>query len=133
MNGTIEEYQTKPKALTGLEMEQLHKELLSEIGSDADGQELYEELLETAVRYAAIRAGWSLLSPKERTEQDPGRTSCHNSVITYLNMLARYERQQGKEAAWREQLGYEEDDPNNRKAMGDFACYLAFVNALLAR
>ena len=30
-------------------------------------------------------------------------------------------------------LGYEEDNPYNRKAIGDFACYLAFVNGINAR
>lgn len=47
-------------------------------------------------------------------------------------MLARYLKQQGKTAAWRDELGYEEDDPYNRKAIGDFACYLAFVNGINA-
>ena len=48
-------------------------------------------------------------------------------------MLARYLKQQGKVAAWRDALGYEEDDQYNRKAIGDFACYLAFVNGINAR
>lgn len=61
------------------------------------------------------------------------RTSCHNSVIIHFNMLARYLKKNGKAAVWRDELGYEEDDSYNRKAIGDFACYLAFVNGINAR
>ena len=100
--------------------------------TNKDALEMYDELLEVATRYAAIRANWPLLSRDEKNEQDSGRTSCHNSVITHFNMLARYLKQQGKTAAWRDELGYEEDDPYNRKAIGDFACYLAFVNGINA-
>lgn len=54
-------------------------------------------------------------------------------MITHFNMLARYLKQQGKAAPWRDALGYEKDEPCNRKAIGDFACYLAFVNGINAR
>ena len=114
-------------------MQTIHAEMLVEIGVDKDALELYDELLEVATRYAAIRANWLLLSREEKNEQDPGRTSCHNSVITHVNMLARYLKQQGKSATWRDELGYEEDNPYNRKAIGDFACYLVFVNGVNAR
>ena len=105
----------------------IHAEMLAELGADMEALELYNELMKVATRYAAIRANWLLLSREEKNEQDSGRTSCHNSVIIHFNMLARYLKQQGNTAAWRDKLGYEEDDPYNRKAIGDFACYLAFV------
>ena len=107
--------------------------MLAEIGSDVETLELYDELMKVITRYAAIRANWLLLSREEKNEQDSGRTSCHNSVIIHFNMLARYLKQQGNTTAWRDKLGYEEDDPYNRKAIGDFACYLAFVNGINAR
>ena len=106
--------------------------MIAEIGTDVDALELYNELIKIATRYATFRANWPLLSRDEKNEQDSGRTSCHNSVIIHFNMLARYLKQQGKTAAWRDELGYEEDDPYNRKAIGDFACYLAFVNGINA-
>ena len=127
------DYLTAPKALSTDEMQSIHEEIIREIGSDADGTELYEELMNVAIRYASIRAGWPLLSREEKMETDSRRTSCHNSVITHFNMLARYLKQQGKNAAWRDRLGYEEDDPYNRKTIGDFACYLVFVNGVNAR
>ncbi len=130
---TYEEYLKQPKAITFGKMQIFHAEMLAEIGADTEALELYDELMKVATRYAAIRANWLLLSREEKSEQDSGRTSCHNSVITHFNMLARYLKQQGKAAAWRDKLGYEEDDLYNRKAVGDFACYLAFVNGINAR
>ena len=130
---TYEEYLKQPKAITFGKMQIFHAEMLAEIGADTEALELYDELMKVATRYAAIRANWLLLSREEKSEQDSGRTSCHNSVITHFKMLARYLKQQGKAAAWRDELGYEEDDLYNRKAVGDFACYLAFVNGINAR
>lgn len=130
---TYEEYLKQSKAITFEKMQTIHTEMLAEIGADVEALELYNELMKVAARYATIRANWLLLSREEKNEQDSGRTSCHNSVITHFNMLARYLKQQGKTAAWRDELGYEEDDPYNRKAIGDFACYLAFVNGVNAR
>lgn len=130
---TYEEYTKLPKALSFEKMQTIHKQIVSEVGNDSDALELYDDLIKVATRYAAIRANWSLMSREEKMEQDPGRTSCHNSVITHFNMIARYLKQRGKIAAWRDELGYEEDDSYNRKAIGDFACYLAFVNGINAR
>lgn len=130
---TYEEYLKRPKAITFAKMQTIHTEMIAEIGTDVDALELYDELIKIATRYATIRANWLLLSCEEKNEQDSGRTSCHNSVIIHFNMLARYLKQQGRTAAWRDELGYEEDDPNNRKAIGDFACYFAFVNGINAR
>ena len=123
-----EEYLKQPKAIIFEKMQTIHTEMIAEIGTDADALELYDELMKVATRYAAIRANWLLFSREEKNEQDFGRTSCHNSVITHFNMLGRYLNQQGKAAVWRDELGYEEDDLYNRKAIGDFACYLAFVD-----
>ena len=132
MTCTYEEYLKQPKAITFEKMQMIHAEMLAEIGAGMEALELYDELIKVATRYAAIRANWLLLSREEKNEQDSGRTSCHNSVITHFNMMARYLKQQGKAAAWRDELGYEEDNPYNRKAIGDFACYLAFVNGINA-
>ena len=114
---TYEEYLKQSKAITFEKMQTIHTEMIAEIGTDVDALELYDELIKIATRYAAIRANWLLLSREKKNEQDSGRTSCHNSVIIHFNMLARYLKQQGRTAAWRDELGYEEDDPYNRKAI----------------
>ena len=103
---TYEEYLKRPKAITFAKMQTIHTEMIAEIGTDVDALELYDELIKIATRYATIRANWLLLSREEKNEQDSGRTSCHNSVIIHFNMLARYLKQQGRTAAWRDELGY---------------------------
>lgn len=130
---TYEEYIKLPKAQPFEQMQAIHKQIVLEVGNDPDALGLYDDFIKVATRYAAIRANWLLLSREEKLNQDSGRTSCHDSVITHLNMLARYLKQQGKTAAWRDELGYEEDGSYNRKAIGDFACYLVFVNSINAR
>ncbi len=74
-----------------------------------------------------------LWSTEKKLEEDPNRTSCHNSLIIKFNQLARYLKMQGNSASWRDELGYEEDDPYNRKRIGDFACYIVFLNSIHAR
>ena len=76
------------------------------------------ELLRAAVAYARIRADWYFLSIEERRERDAARTSAHNAFIDCCNALARYQRQNGQDPAWRDALG------DDRKVIGDFACKL---------
>ena len=54
-------------------------------------------------------------------------------LIIKINQLARYLKMQGEAAAWRDVLGQEDENPYCRKRIGDFACYLVWVNSLLAR
>lgn len=130
---TYEEYQKQPRALTFEKMQELHQELLAEIANDSEAEEIYEEMMEKAEYYAIIRAKWMRMSREEKMEKDSLRTSAHDSVITHFNMLARYLRMQGKKAAWRDFLGDEKADPYVRKTIGDFACYLIFIDSVNAR
>lgn len=130
---TYEGYLTTPKALTIEQMHALHQEILEEIKTDPDAEEIYEELIDKAVAYAQMRAEWNHMSREQKMDRDPLRTAKHDSLITHFNMLARYLQQQGKNAGWREQLGDEKEDGYNRKRIGDFGCYLVFINAVNAR
>jgi len=130
---TYKEYLNAECSMTLEEMQSLHGHMIADIGTDADAIEIYNELAAAAARYAGIRAGWLLLGRQEKMELDPSRTSCHDSVIIKFNMLARYLKTQGKEAGWRGRLGDEKENPYARKRIGDFACYISFVNSLNAR
>ena len=130
---TFKNYLDEPYALSFDQMQSLHQEMLDEIGNDPDAEELYADLVRVATKYAAIRASWQQMSREDKMDKDPLRTSNHNSVITHFNMLARYLRMQGKKAEWRERLGYEEDNKYYRKTIGDFGCYIVFVNSICAR
>lgn len=130
---TYNEYLEKPKAISIEQMQDLHRQILEEVGEDWDAKELYEELVQTATRYAEFRGKWLVISRDERMSIDSSRTACHNSMIVKFNMLARYLRMNGHKALWRDTLGYEEDDKYCRKTIGDFACYIVFINSINAR
>ena len=127
------EYLEKPLSLTLGMMEEVHKEILKGIEGDADALELYEDLIQKATQYAGIRAQWLLMDRITKIENDDSRTSCHNSLIVKFDVLARYLKNKGKDTVWRDILGYEKTNRVNRKRIGDFACYLVFVNSLNAR
>ena len=133
MFSKYEEYLPMDKSLTLEEMGDIHNQMMLSIGNDPDALELYEELIETANRYSIFRANWCIWSAEEKLDKDPGRTACHNSLIVKFNQLARYQKMQGMNISWRDILGYEEDDRYNRKRLGDFACYIVFVNSICAR
>ncbi|MGE9882551.1 hypothetical protein [Blautia obeum] len=130
---TFENYLNEPYSLRFEQMQDLHRELLEEIGSDNNAFELYSDLVSIATKYAAIRAGWQQMTREDKMDKDSLRSSYHNSVIVHFNMLARYLRMQGKEAQWRDLLGYEEDNKYYRKTIGDFGCYIVFVNSICSR
>lgn len=93
--------------------------------NDADILDLYKRLIEKAVRYAHIRAEWNTLSREEKLERDSSRTAAHDSFISSINIIARSEGKIGLQ--WRERLG------NDRKRVGDFACYISLFRSLEAR
>lgn len=130
---SYEKYLKEPKSLTVEKMREIHEQILNTIADDADAKEIYDELIHNATKYAKFRSQWFLWDRETKMEQDDSRTSCHNSLIVKFDMLARYLKMQGKDATWRDELGYEVDDRYNRKAIGDFACYLVFVNSINAR
>lgn len=133
MIDTYEEYLDAPRALTMEQMEALHREMTEEIGKDSEAEEIYEELIDKAVEYVQFRAEWKHMSREEKMDRDPSRTAKHDSLIVHFNMLARYLKIQGKAAAWRDALGDEKEDGYIRKRIGDFACYLVFIQAVNAR
>ena len=133
MLASYERYLHESKRLTVEQMREIHEQILGETADDTEGREIYNELICTATKYASFRAEWLLWDRITKIEKDESRTSCHNSLIVKFDMLARYLKSQKKEATWRDILGNEKDDPYNRKAIGDFACYLVFVNSLNAR
>lgn len=86
----------------------------------------YVMVLKPAIRYANIRAGWILKNRAERLDADSERTAAHNSWIAGLQSLARNEGEAGLK--WLQILG--EDD---RKRIGDYACFVALFSGLDAR
>ena len=133
MMTTYEEYLGMERTLTFEDMQDIHSQMIADVGTDVDAADIYKELIDTSTNYVGMRAKWLMLDREEKIETDSRRTSCHESVIVKFNMLARYVRKQGKDAKWRDRLGDEKENPYNRKRIGDFACYLVFINSLNAR
>lgn len=130
---SFEQYLAEPNTLNFNQMQSLHSALLSEISDDPDAMELYNELIDVSTKYAEIRARWFSMTREEQMDIDSLRTAHHDSVIIHFNMLARYLRAQGKKASWRDQLGDEEKNKYSRKTIGDFCCYIVFINSICAR
>lgn len=131
---TYENYLKEPYAISFEESLKIHEMMISEInGCDADTIEDYNELVEKCTSYAKMRADWTYHDASWKMDNDSLRTSKHDVVIGKFNQLARWLKKCGKEATWRDLLGYEEDNLYNRKRIGDFACFLAYIHGINGR
>ena len=83
--------------------------------------------IETAIRYARIRADWYFISDAEKNSNEDLRTRTHNALIDSCNILSREMIKAGEDASWRMELG------NDRKEIGDFACYVHCFLGLSSR
>lgn len=127
---TYKQYKKNLHILLVEDAEEIYEKMLEEIDfNDSDLKELWDDLIKNALEYAAIRSQWLTFTKEERmdTGRNLVRTGKHNIVISSFNVLSRYLEKIGKDIKWREQLGEE------RKRVGDFACYIAFIFGLNAR
>jgi hypothetical protein len=89
--------------------------------------DLKTELFEYAIRYARIRTDWYLATDEGRRELEDTRTRAHDAFIDSCNILSRNMEQSGEDNSWRIKLG------NERKEIGDFACYVHYYLGLKKR
>ena len=90
-------------------------------------QDLRDDMLEAAVRYARCRADWALAAREKRVEMDQARARAHQVLIDSFNILSRGLARHGEDNSWRGELGDE------RRAIGDVACHLHCILAISAR
>jgi len=88
---------------------------------------LRDDLLNYAVDYSRIRVDWYLTSNEDKNELEDLRTVKHNAFIDSCNILSREMIKAGESASWRQELG------NNRKEIGDFACYIHCLLGIFSR
>ena len=81
-------------------------------------KKLRDNFYKLAIRYAVVRAQWNFISVEEKIETNDERTRLHNTLIDSLNILARNMERADENVAWRRTLG------DDRKVIGDFACYV---------
>lgn len=92
-----------------------------------DFPELRRAFYGAAIRYAHIRAEWVLLSVSDRADRNQSRTAAHNAFISYCDALERFMGKEGWDTEWRAKQG------NDRKVIGDFACYVHAFLGISAR
>lgn len=84
--------------------------------------EFYKSFLEGAAEYARTRTAWSFMDRAARAEDDRGRSIKHDAFMSTLGAVCRNLSIEG----------IDEIMPD-RKAKGDFACYIALFLALEQR
>ncbi len=92
-----------------------------------DKMKFWNDFLGRACSYAKIRNDWELMSREEKIESDDARTAAHDKVITAVNILSRLAGNEGIDVSWREALG------DNRKRIGDFACFVTYITGISNR
>lgn len=133
MIDSLMDYYKEKAYLSIEEMGKIHQEMKEEIGDDPDALELYEELIVSASTYSEIRTKWNFLPYDEQAKRDAGRTSAHDVLIVKFNQLARFLKQNGHAALWRNELENESHSIYGRKRIGDMGCYLVFIQSINSR
>lgn len=87
--------------------------------------DLETNLIQNAIKYARIRTDWMLTPSEKRVEISRG--DAHNAFIDSCNILSEAMANNGEDVTWRKTLG------DNRKVIGDFACYLHCILGIQAR
>lgn len=85
------------------------------------------KLIVTGIRYSRLRVDWRMCAPADRVELDQERTIAHNAFISSCNVMARNMEKLNEDASWRKRIG------NDRKEIGDFACWIHLITGLKAR
>jgi hypothetical protein len=85
------------------------------------------ELFRRAVAYAHLRACWQLSTVEERHAMDAERTVAHDAFIEACATMARAMAEEQEDCSWHGELG------DDRKEIGDFACYVHLILGLVAR
>lgn len=97
-----------------------------------DGKLLHRQIVQLAAAYLKLRIDWSSSDLAGRIEIDATRTKAHDAFIAIFDAFTRRAAARGSTLAWRRVFGTG-GAAEERKRLGDFACYLAFDLAIRAR
>jgi len=86
-----------------------------------------DKLIATGIRYSRLRVDWWMLKTHERVELGQERIIAHNAFISSCDILARNMKKINEDASWRQRIG------DDRKEIGDFACWIHLIFGLKAR
>ena len=88
---------------------------------------LKRDLINSAIRYSRIRVDWKMATIKDRKVLEDSRRVAHDVFIDACNILARNMGKKDENNSWRNTLG------DDRKVIGDLACYIHLFLGLSAR
>lgn len=89
--------------------------------------DLKSAIFAAANRYAGLRAEYTLASPASRADLEGSRTRAHDAFIDACNILSRDMASAGEDNSWRAVAG------NDRRELGDLACFIQLFLGLKAR
>ncbi|MHA2623611.1 hypothetical protein ACXZ71_09755 [Streptococcus agalactiae] len=95
--------------------------------TDEDSLLYWNDFISASVDYSQARGEWLLLSREEKHAKDDMRTTKHNKFIYTLKIFIAYSKQKGYDFPWFESI------KENRKQLGDLACYISYIYAVNAR
>lgn len=109
--------------------------------SDSEFKEYWDDFITGCIEYSNFRSLWMTLSREEKNNSDfdKRRTDIHNGLITKLNVVKRYLESENKDSSFLEKIKENHnrigdfDKNEDRKRIGDFANYIAYVYAVNAR
>ena len=129
MINTYEEYLKNASVLTVEDAMDIYQRMADSIKACSleDKMDFWNHTLRLAADYSNTRNRWELLSTKERISADKSRTMEHDAFIISVNVLARIAAAEGIDNSWRKELG------DNRKRLGDFACWIAYITGISNR
>jgi len=124
------------------EMENIHSSIFLDVtNSDRDFEELWNNVVYSAIKYTRIRAEWNNLSGEQKMKTGSQRTNCHNTLLSAFISLERYMNWKKLNTCWTKQLFLQDfieprtikDIDSRRERIGDFGNYLTFIYALNGR
>ncbi len=129
MINTYEDYLKQPNSLKMEDALKIYTEMTVCIGKCKleDKKAFWNDFLARAAEYTGIRNRWEFMNREEKIEADSDRTLTHDGFITSVNILARIADNEGVDNSWREKLGEE------RKRIGDFACFVTYITGISNR
>ena len=127
---TYDDYLDKTQPLTFEQMADIHQQIVDEIRQDEALLENYKKMIKAACAYAGERASWfTAENGMLDSGKDDYRARLHEKFLDELNEVTRQLRRRGKNTAWRDVFGDDNEVRKGykRKMAGDFECFLAFV------
>ncbi len=129
MINTYEDYLKQPGSLRFEDALKIYNEMTVCISKCKleDKVDFWNDFLKRAAEYTGIRNRWEFMSREEKVDEDLGRTLTHDGFITSVNILSRIAAKEGVDNSWRDKLGEE------RKRIGDFACFVTYITGISNR